>query len=257
MGLATDQILIPFLSKFARVILVALAVSVVAEEMGYNVNQFIAGLGIGGLALALAAQQTLSNIFAGFMIIIDKYFSVGDWIYSPSVEGVVEEVNFRTTKVRTFAKSLVTVPNAQLTSEAVTNWSKMPKRRVVFHLGVTYTTPREKLQQCVNDIRGMLENHPEVHKEKIMVFFEQFNDSSLDIFIYYFTVQTDWEEHLRVKEDVNFKIMELLENRGVSVAFPSRSIYFENQLGGNIAAHWEAQGNTGETGSGHSPFQEE
>jgi len=234
LNLGEDRILIPFIAQIARVILIALTISVIAEELGYNVNQFVAGLGIGGLALALAAQHTLSNIFAGMMIIIDKPFDIGDWIYTSSVEGIVEEVNFRTTRVRTFAESLITVPNSQLAAEAINNRSRMPKRRVFFRLGVTYTTSREKLRKCVQEIRTLLETHPEVNKDMIMVYFDQFNDSSLDILIYFFTRPIDWSEHLRVKEDINFKIMEILENQGVSVALPGRSIYFENQLAGKL-----------------------
>ena len=104
----------------------------------------------------------------------------------------------------------------------------MEKRRVTFHLGVNRATPREKLKSCVEKIRAMLENHPEVHKETIMVRFDQFGESSLDIFFYFFTQTTVWSEYLRVREDVNLKIMEILEEEGVSVAFPSRSLYFEN-----------------------------
>ncbi len=230
LGLEEDQTLIPFISKVIRFVLVALSISVIADEWGYDVNQFVAGLGLGGLAIALAAKDSLSNLFGGAIIIVDKPFMVGDWIYTPSVEGTVEEVSFRTTKVRTFAHALVTVPNAQLAAEPITNWTRMGKRRVSFHLGVTYTTPRDKLYNCVKEIRELLENHPEVHQETIMVRFEQFNDSSLDIFIYFFTIDTRWTEFLRIKEDINFKIMELLEREGVSVAFPSRSLYFENKL---------------------------
>lgn len=234
LNLESDAVLVNFLSKISRFVLIALIISVITEEFGFNVGQFVAGLGIGGLAVALAAQETLMNFFGGLMIIIDKPFTVGDWIATPSVEGVVEEVSFRYTRVRTFPKSLVTVPNSTLGREAITNWSRMGKRQVRHHLGVTYTTPREKLQNCVEKIRLLLDNHPEVDQERKMVYFENFGDSSLDIFIYYFTVPTEWAEHLRVKEDVNFNLMKILEEEGVSVAFPSRSIYFENSLQGDF-----------------------
>lgn len=228
-----DQVLVVFLANVFKFVLIALSASIIAQEFGYDVNGFVAGLGLGGLAFALAAKDAAANIFGGIVIIVDKPFSVGDWIYTPSVEGTVEEVRFRSTKVRTFAKALVTVPNAAIANEPITNWTRMGKRRVTFHLGVTYTTPRKKLQRCVERIEEMLKIHPEVDKEMIFVFFDQFNSSSLDIFIYFFTVTTVWGEYLQVKEDINFKIMEILEQEGVSVAFPSRSIYFENTLQGN------------------------
>ncbi len=225
-----DQSLSLFASKALRAIIIALALVIVIQEWGYDVSGLIAGLGIGGLALSLAAKDALSNIFGGVIIILDKPFAVGDWILTPSVEGTVEEMSLRSTRVRTFANSLVIVPNAVLSNEAVTNWTRMQKRRITFHLGVTYTTPRHKLQACVNKIRDLLKNHPEVHPDLIMVHFDQFAGSSLDIFIYFFTRTKVWTEFLTVKEDINFKIMEILEKEGVSVAFPSRSIYFESKL---------------------------
>ena len=223
-----DRSILDFLAKLFRVLIVALAVIIIAQEWDYDVNGFLAGLGLGGLAIALAAKDAAANIFGGIVIVLDKPFSVGDWIHTPTVEGTVEEISFRSTKIRTFAQALVTVPNSVPANEAITNWSRMEKRRVTFHLGVNRATPREKLKSCVEKIRAMLENHPEVHKETIMVRFDQFGESSLDIFFYFFTQTTVWSEYLRVREDVNLKIMEILEEEGVSVAFPSRSLYFEN-----------------------------
>ena len=226
LGLQFDRILIPFLSKFLRVVTVLIGLTIVAQEWGYNINGLIAGLGLGGLAVALAAKDALANLFGGVVIITDKPFTVGDWIQTPSVEGVVEDINFRSTRVRTFANALVTVPNSALANEPITNWSRMGKRRVSFHLGVVYSTPKEKIKRCAAEIKSVLENHPDVHKETIAVYFDKFGESSLDIFILFFTVPVDLDEHLKVKEEINFTIMEVLEREGVSLAFPSRSIYF-------------------------------
>jgi MscS family membrane protein len=223
-----DDILIAFLSKVLRFIIIALALVVIVQEWGYEVNGFIAGLGLGGLAFALAAQDALSNIFGGIVIIMEKPFSIGDWIVTPGVEGIVEDINFRSTKVRALDQSLITIPNSTLAKEAITNYSRMGKRRITFHLGVTFDTPRSKLEQCVLQIREMLKNHPDVHPETIFVYFEQFNDSSLDIFLYFFTNTTVWQEYLAVRQNINLKIMEILEELEISVAFTSRSIYLEN-----------------------------
>jgi len=225
--LDANNILIPFLSKTVRFFVLAMAFMIIAVEWDYDVNGLIAGLGLGGLAFALAAKDALSNIFGGMVIIIDKPFTIGDWISTPSVEGTVEDITFRSTKVRTFAQALVTVPNSTLANEPITNWSRMGKRRITFHLGVTYSTSPHKLEKCIQAIRAMLEEHPGIHKETIFVFFEKFGDSSLDIFFYFFTNTTNWKEYLSIREDVNFKIMKILEQEGVSVAFPSRSIYIE------------------------------
>ena len=229
-GFEVDRILIPFLSKIIKFIIIALAFSIIAQEFGYEISALIAGLGLGGLAVALAAKDALANIFGGIVIITDKPFTIGDWIETPSVEGTVEDITFRSTRVRGFAHSLITVPNAKLTDEPITNWSRMGKRRISFHLGVTYNTPGVKLKKCVQLIRELLENHPGVHKETIFVRFDNFNESSLDIFIYFFTITTNWGEFLELKEEINFAIMEILEGEGVSVAFPSRSLYLETPL---------------------------
>ena len=219
-----------FIAKVLRFIVIALAISIIAQEWGYNVNGFLAGLGLGGLAFALAAQDTVANIFGGIVILMDKPFSVGDWIFTPSVEGTVEEISFRSTKIRNFANARVTVPNKVVANEAITNWSRMQKRQVSFHLGLTYNTPRAKLQSCIHKIKDLLKNHPGVHPDVIFVNFDKFSDSSLDIFFNFFTKTTAWGDFMAVKEELNFKIMDILEEEGVSVAFPSRSIYFENKL---------------------------
>lgn len=224
-----DKILIPFYSKVIKFIIVVLGLSVILQEWDYDINGLITGLGLGGLAFALAAQQTLSNIFGGIVIITDKPFSLGDWITTPSVEGTVEDLNFRSTKVRTFAQALVTVPNSTLANEPITNWSRMGKRRISFTLGVSYSTPREKLNSCIREIRNMLEGHDGVHPETIFVSFDSFQDSRFNIYFYFFTKTTKWAEYIKVKEDINFKIMEILEKEGVSIAFPSTSIYIEKQ----------------------------
>lgn len=225
-----DRVLIPLIKNFVKLLIIAFTISIIAQEWGYNVSGFVAGLGLGGLAIALAAKDALSNIFGGIIIVTDKPFSIGDWIYTPSVEGTVEDISFRSTKVRTFANSIVTVPNSTLANEPITNWSRMGKRRISFHLGVTYNTPLESMKSCLKEMRKMLEAHPTIHKETIFVHFDRFNESSLDIFLYFFTVTTVWKEYLEIKEDINFRIMEILQNHRVSIAFPSRSLYLENAV---------------------------
>lgn len=226
-----DRILIEFGSKVIKVVLVALAGVTILQTWGYNVEGFIAGLGLGGLAFALAAQDTVANVFGGFVILIDKPFSVGDWIQTPSVEGTVEQVTFRSTKIRTFAQALVTVPNSVIANEALTNWSRMGKRRITFNLTVRKDTPPEKIKSCTARIQQFLENHPDVHKERILVRFNGFGESGLEILIYFFTITTVWTEYLAVKEDINLKILEILAEEDVKIAFTSRSIYLENQSG--------------------------
>lgn len=225
-----DRILIPFFSKFIRFVVVALIVVMVANEWGYDINGFIAGLGLGGLAFALAAKDALANIFGGLVIIMEKPFSIGEWIYTPSVEGTVETITFRSTRIRGFDQAIITVPNSTLANEPITNYTRMGKRRINYHLGLTYSTSREQISNCVQRIKQMLIDHPDIHPETVIVNFEAFGDSSLDILIYCFTNTTQWTEYLEVRQAVNLEIMKILEDMNVIIAFPSRSLYFETPL---------------------------
>lgn len=225
LNIKLDKILIPFFSKSCKVITIGLGLCIIAGELGYNVSGFIAGLGLGGLAFALAAQDTLANVFGGFMIITDKPFTIGDWIQTPTVEGIVEDINFRSTKIRTFAQALITIPNKTLANEAITNWSRMGKRRITFRLRVPYNVPKRELENCLEQIRTMLKNHGDIDQQTLFVHLDGFGDSSWEIFFYFFTKTTVWAEYLKVKEDVNFKIMEILEDCGIPVAFPGTAVY--------------------------------
>ncbi|SCY33706.1 mechanosensitive ion channel family protein [Alkaliphilus peptidifermentans] len=224
-----EGIFVPFISKGIKILIIVLATSIVADEWGFDVNGFIAGLGIGGLAFALAAKDTIANIFGGLVLTMDKPFSIGDWICTPNLEGTVEEISFRSTKVRTFAHAIVHVPNSTLVNQPITNWSRMGKRRITFNLGVEYSTSITKLRNCVAEIKDMLVNNKDIHKDTIFVTFDKFNNSSLDIFIYCFTVTTNWGEFLEAKQDVNINILDILEKNGVSVAFPSRTLYMKSE----------------------------
>lgn len=225
-----DQIVVPFLSKLIRFALVAMILSIIASEWNYNVSGFVAGLGLGGLAFALAAKDSISNFFGGVIIITEKPFSMGDWVKTPSVEGFVEGISFRSTQIRTFSDSIVVVPNSTLANEPIENWSKMGKRRITFSLGVVYSTSRDKIQTCVERIDDLLRQRDDINQELIIVCFSEFNDSSLDIFLYFFTNSTMWVEYLEIKQDVNLQIMNILEEEGVSIAYPTRSIHMAEKM---------------------------
>lgn len=229
-GIKVDNVLFPFVSKCLRAVIIALAGIMVLDKWDYNIQGFITGLGLGGLAFALAAQDAVGNVIAGINIILDKPFSIGDWISTSEIEGVVEDISFRSTKIRTFSQEIVTVPNSNLANAPITNYAKRNKRRISFNLGVTYDTSKDKIEICVQRIRKMLLEHSEIHKDIIFVNFDKFNDSSLDLFLYFFTKTTDWGQYLEVKEDINLKIMEILEEEGVNIAFPSTSLYFETPI---------------------------
>lgn len=224
-----DDILIPFLSRVIQFTIIAIALSIVLQEFDYQIGGLITGLGLGGLAVSLAAKDALANLFGGIVIVTEKPFTIGDWILTPSVEGTVEDISFRSTKVRTFAQALVTVPNATLANEPITNWSKMGKRRITFRLPISYETPRETLEKIVRDIKAYLENHPDIHQETIFVTFDEFGQDGLEIFLYFFTKTTVWGEHLAVREKINLEILKIIEEHDAEIAVPIRKLYVESK----------------------------
>lgn len=232
-GIKVDRILFPFISKCFRLVIISFAVLSIAPIWGINIQTFVTGLGLGGLAFSLAAKDAAANVIAGIIIIAEKPFNIGDWISASSIEGIVEDISFRSTKIRTFAQEIVTVPNSDIANASITNYSRRGKRRISFNLGVMYSTPKEKIQTCIDRIEIMLRNHDDIHKETIIVNFNQFNSSSLDIFLYFFTKTTDFDRYLMIKQDVNFKILDILNEEGVSCAFPSTSIYVETPINHN------------------------
>ena len=141
----------------------------------------------------------------------------------------MEDISFRSTSIRTFTNALILVPNSKLANEPITNWSKMYKRRVQTTIGLTYSTPKETLEKVGGEVRTMLEAHPAVHKDSIVVSFSEFSASSLDIFIQYFTTSTALDAHMQAKQDINLKIMDIVQDNGANFAFPSTSLYIEKQ----------------------------
>lgn len=234
LGMDESSMLIPFLSKLLRFLIVVLALAAIASDWGFNVNGVVAGMGLGSLAVALAAKDTLGNMFGGIVIITEKPFSKGDWILTPSVEGFVEDITFRSSKIRTFADSIVTVPNATLASQPITNWSKMGKRRITYTLGVALDTDPVSLERAVSRIEMELRLNEHVHPGLVMVRFHDFAENGLGIFIYFFTNTTVWAEHTKVRQEVNFMILEVLADEGIKLAHPIQRIRLESPA--NLAA---------------------
>ena len=195
---------------------------------GINVTAVVASLGLGGLAFALAAKDTASNLFGSFALLADKSIRIGEWIKVGGVEGVVEDVGMRTTKIRSFQKSLITVPNSIVANSPIENFSRRGIRRIKMHIGLTYATNSEQIMQIIQDIKSMLQEHEGISQnDSLMVNFDTFGDSSLNIFIYTFTQTANWAKYLEIREDIHLKIMEIVEKNGSGFAFPSQSIYVE------------------------------
>ena len=224
-----DDHLLPFVRKSLRVFIVGIAALMTIQNLGYSISGLLASLGIGGLAVALAAKDTLSNVFGSLMIILDRPFHIGDWIKAGDIEGTVEEVGFRSTKVRTFAKTLISVPNSVITNLAVDNFSRMPKRRIKLTVGVTYETTPEQMRRAVTAIRELLGSHPAIDQEFFLVNFTDFGASSLDIMVYCFTTTTVWSDYLDARQDLCLRIMEILEGMGLEIAFPTRTLYLKGK----------------------------
>lgn len=224
---ALDDQIAPLLVKSLRVLVITMSTLFILNNFGYSVTTLLTGLGIGGLAFALAAQDTISNVFGSFTILSDKPFKLGDWISVGDIEGTVEEVGFRSTRIRRFDQALVTLPNSQLIKIGVVNYSEMKKRRIKFNLGVTYSTSALRMTEVVEGIKNIIKEDSKFDHSFYMVRFTEFGDYSLNIFIYCFTRTTAWDEFLAVREEFNLKIMQLLEEMGVDIAFPSQTIYLE------------------------------
>lgn len=208
--LRLDNILTAFFSKVIKFLIWAMAVVLIAHEWNYDVSGFIAGLGLGGLAFALAAKDALANIFGGIVIIMEKPFSIGDLVQTDDVEGTVEAISFRSTRFRTLNQALVTVPNSNLANNSITNLSRMGKRLIKFTLSIDYIGPREKIEYCVMEIRELIKNNPAVYPQTISVYLERVNINSLDIFVCFYTNTVNWEEYLKIKEDINYQILDVL-----------------------------------------------
>lgn len=230
---ALDDQLVPLVSKAAKVTVGVLAALVILQNLGVSISGLIAGLGVGGLAVALAAQKTLSDLFGSIMLLIDRPFMLGDWVKSPdgNIEGVVERIGFRSTRIRTFEKTLISVPNSRLAEFIIDNMNLRPVRRVWITVGVTYETTSKQMRDAVSGIEALLTSHPEVSQDFFLVNFTDFGASSLDIMVYYFTNTIDWKDYLRIREDVNLKLMDLLEGMGLSIAFPTRTLHLDWEEG--------------------------
>ncbi len=245
--------LINLVIKIAKVIVFIAAGLIFLKKMGIDITAILTSLGIGGLAVALAAKDTIANFFSSLKIIFEEAFSQGDWIESGDVVGTVVELGFASTKVRTFDNALISVPNSVLANQSVKNWSKRSiGRRIKMHVGVTYNSNREDVQKAVEEIKELFDKHPAIATEKktrttnkasrlikvedkygikktLLVYLDQFSASSIDILIYAFTKSVVWDEWLDTKEELLYEIWKILEKNNLEFAFPSQSLYIENQ----------------------------
>lgn len=222
-----DDQLVPILRKSGRVVLIIIGVVLVFQNMGYSVGSLLASFGIGGAAIALASKDSLSNLFGSLVIFLDRPFQIGDWIEVEHIEGTVEDVGLRTIRIRTFANSLITVPNAFFTTNVINNWSRMNKRRIKMNLGFTYGTSADQMREAIEGIKGLIRENDAMHHDFFLVNFVGFGPSSLDVMVYCFTKTTNWSEFMATQESFFLDIMQLVEKQGLSFAFPTRTLHVE------------------------------
>jgi MscS family membrane protein len=220
-----DNTLVILFSRLARFIVVVLGLLVAIREWGYDLNGFIAGLGLGGLAISLAAKDALANIVGGVVLFMEKPFSVGEWITTPDSEGTVEEISFRSTRIKTFSQALVTIPNSMLSNAPITNHSRLGRLRIDLQIGVTYNTPQEQLIKMIEGIKELLQRHPDVIDEYTHVNLRQFGASSIDVEVTFVTPLGEGRSFRAVRNDIHLKLMELLRDLEISLAFPTQTLY--------------------------------
>ena len=217
-----------FILTILKILIVGVGLGAMLQVWGINITALVASLGIGGLAFALAAKDAASNLFGSFSLLADKSIRIGEWIKVNGVEGTVEDIGMRTTKIRSFGKSLITVPNQIVANNPIENFSRRGVRRIKMRIGLTYSTSSEQMIKIVEEIKYMLHNHEHIsQKETLLVNFESFGDSALNIFIYTFTSTANWGKYLDIRENIHLKIMKIVEDNNSSFAFPSQSIYVE------------------------------
>jgi MscS family membrane protein len=219
-----DDAVLPAMRTAVKVFVVIVVALWVLTTLGYEISSILAGLGIGGLAVALAAQSTLSNWFGAFMIFTDRPFVAGQIVTIGDVTGLVEQVGLRSTSIRTFDGTLVAIPNSLVANTKIENVSRMPGRRYAGAIGVTYDTPVEKVEEGLNIIRTILAGNPHV-QEGFVVRFDDFGPHSLDFRVVYVTDVVDYKEYMAVKEGINLSILKKFNEAGIEFAFPTQTIY--------------------------------
>ena len=220
-----DDLLVPLFRKSMKLIVAAFGIAFLAEILSLPVRSVIAGLGIGGLALALAAQDVVKNLFGSLTVLLDRPFSVGDWVQIGDVEGTVAELGFRSTRIRTFYDSMVTVPNSNLISASVDNFGARTYRRWKTNLGIAYETPPETIDAFCEGIRELVRQHPMTRKDSFQVHLNSFGDSGLNILLYIFFRTPDWGTELRERHRLALDILRLAETMGVEIAYPTQTLY--------------------------------
>ena len=213
--------------RILKILVVVITALIIMQEIGLSISGLLAFGGVGGLIVGLAAKDLLSNFFGGMMIFFDRPFRVGEFIKSPdrNIEGIVEKIGWRLTVVRTFSKNVLYIPNTAFSSIIVENATRMSNRRINETIGIRYDD-LSKMTDIIQDVNNILESNPDIDQtQKAKVYFKSFSASSCDFFIYAFTKTKDWEEFLRIKQDVLLKVAEIIEQHNAEIAYPTTTVF--------------------------------
>jgi len=217
----------PLIKRTLAVFVIIFGVLMVVKSLGVDVGAVLAGLGIGGLAFAFAAQDTIANLFGSFVVVMDQPFKVGEAVKIGAQTGTVEDIGLRSTRLRLLDRSLVVMPNKMVASEAVINLSRFTSRRVEQTLGLTFDTKPEQMEAFLGDLRQIILNEPEVDPASVVVFFTAIGVSSLDVLVVYVVTSPDNLAHLKLRERLNLAFMRAVTARGLAFAFPTRTVQLE------------------------------
>ncbi len=218
---------INFFSKIAKALIYIVGAFIVIAELGYDLSGLVAGLGIGTAVIALAAQDVAKSMLAGFSIISDRPFDIGDYIEVDIYKGTVEDITFRTTRIRDINNQIVVLPNSLLTTTSIINGTKREKRRYQLLLTLELNTPLDKVSELTENIKLALNAHKNIEKESIRVFFDTISTNGIDISIGFYTDLIDLVDFLKFKEEINYTLLEMIEKANIELAYPSQSIYLK------------------------------
>jgi MscS family membrane protein len=226
-----DDMFVPLIVKTLKIVAILLGVFLCAHAMSFRIETVLTGMGIGGLAIALAAKDTVGNVFGSLAILFDRPFEIGDWVTIGDVDGTVEKVGIRSTRIRTFYNSLITVPNSVIINATIDNYGQRRFRRIRIFLGITYDTPPDKIEAFCEGIREVIRQHPYTRKDYYHVYLNNFSESSLDILLYCFQECPDWSTELRERQRLFLDILRLAKRLGVEFAFPTQTLFMNPEKG--------------------------
>jgi len=224
-----DDVLVPLIPRTLKVFVTAVGIVFVADNLNIDITGLLAGLGLGGLAFALAAKDMVQNLFGSITVLLDRTFVVGDWIIVDGNEGSVEHMGFRSTRVRTFYNSLVTIPNAKFITAEVDNMGERRYRRYKAKFGLAYNTPPERIEAFCEGVRELVRQHPYMRKDYFHVYLNDFAGSSLDVLVYVFWETPDWSTELRERHRFLLDCLRLAKSLGVEYAYPTQTLYLRNE----------------------------